>query len=127
MKTIPVLLFLICFCGCSPQKTLAHRLKGADRAVYACVLKDYEEVKTTVTGDDVNKVVEAIAHGRKLSRDIKAAFGFQLEFFKGSEHLATINTSGQAFWVGDTPYEDTTKTLKRLYEKAHEGTPKLSP
>jgi hypothetical protein len=105
---------------------LAHRLKGADRAVWAGTLNGSEDVKITVTGDDLNKVIHAVTHGRKLDENLEAAPDFHLEFFKGSEHLTTVITSaGVFFWIDKTPYQDTTKTLEKLYEKAREEHPPM--
>ena len=77
MKTLPVLFFLICVCGCSPQKSLAHRLKGADRVVVA----NTKGSSFSITGEEVDKIVQAIAAGKKESPLIDAAVGLQLEFY----------------------------------------------
>jgi len=121
IKSISALLFLICLCGCSPQASFAHRLKGADRAVLTSAVKGYEDVRTTAMGDDLNKVILAVTHGRKLDRKgLAVARNSQIDFFQGSERLATVYVSGVVFWMDGVPYQDTTKTLEKLYQKARE-------
>src|SRR6266536_5186153 len=96
------------FYACSPQKTLARRLKDADRVVARHPREDFS---ITITGLDVQKIVGALATGKKESPFIKAGIGLRLEFFKGSKHLDTVRTSGQVFWIGNTPYSDVTEIL----------------
>lgn len=113
VKIFSVLLVLLCVCGCSPQKSLAKRLKAADRVVVA----NTKGLSFSITGEELDKIVQAIAAGKKESPLIDAAVGLQLEFYKGSEHLGTVITSDQVFWVEKTPYSDTTETLKGIYQK----------
>jgi len=124
---MPVLLIavvaLCALCGCSPQKNLAHRLKGADRVVFAGNVTGYEELSITVTGQDVNKIVQAVTAGKKVSPLVTASPSFRAEFFKGAEHLVTVTNSPPVFWIGQTPYNDTTGTLQKLYEKCREEHP----
>ena len=118
MKKFLALIFLLCVAGCSkqetPQKILAHRLKGADRVVAANTQGNI----FSITGEEVDKIVQAIAASKKESPFIDAAVGLQLEFYKGTGHLGTVITSDQVFWVGKTPYSDTTETLKEVYQKS---------
>ncbi|HEY0548981.1 MAG TPA: hypothetical protein VGF13_05230, partial [Verrucomicrobiae bacterium] len=65
MKTLPVLASLLLLAGCSPQKSLVNRLKGADRVV---VTNTVDHLSISVTGADVDKVVQAIATGKKENR-----------------------------------------------------------
>ncbi len=122
---IITLLLLVCLTGCSPQKSLAKRLKDADRVV---VTNRVGGSGLTVTGSDVAKILSAIASGKKETLSLKAAVGNDLEFFKGSQHLETINTSSTVFWVGETPYSDTTGIFQGLAEKfRQENPPQLIP
>ena len=116
------LLWLGCVCGCSPQKILAHRLKGADRVV---VTNTIDGLSISVTGADVDKIVRAIAAGKKESPTIATTPGLRLEFFRDAEHLETVFTSYQVFWVEHTPYVDTTEALKTLYERFREEHPPM--
>ena len=112
MKMLSFCLFLIFLCGCSPQKTLAHRLKGADRVV---VTNTAEALGISITGEEVNKIVQAIAAAKKENVYIKASPGYWFEFYKGAEHLETVVTSGSVFWIGQTPYSDTTGAQQAIY------------
>ena len=117
---LPVLFFLLWVCGCSPQKSLAHRLKDADRVIFASNVPGYDDLKTTVTGEDVNKVIQAVANGRKLSPNVSCTPESRLEFFKGFAHLVTITNCVSVFWIDHTPYEDTSGTLEKLTQKRRE-------
>lgn len=119
VKTIPVLLLLICVCGCSPQKNLANRLKSADRVV---VTNAFEGLSISVTGADLSQIVQAIAMGKKENSNIDAAVGYKLQFYDQTQHLATITTSGGVFWIGSTPYSDSTDTISGLYRRLREET-----
>ena len=121
MKTICTLAVLLCVVGCSPQKNLAHRLKGADRVIFASNVPGYEELKITVTGEVVSKLVQTVANARKLTPNVDCTPESRLEFFKGSEHLVTITNCVSVFWIDHTPYEDTSGTLEKLdQERRHE-------
>jgi hypothetical protein len=122
-----LLVHVVAMCGCSPQKTLAQRLKDADRVIFACNVTGYEDLTITVTGEDVNKIGQAIAAGKKEKTPIKASPSFRLEFFKGGVRLGTVTNSVGVFWIGQTPYNDSSGTLQQLYEKCREEhPPKLS-
>lgn len=112
MKMLSVWLLVICVCGCSPQKSLAKRLKGADRVV---VTNTQEGLSISITGEDVDKIVQAIASARKESRYIQATPGYWFEFFKGAEHLETVVTSGSVYWIEHTPYSDTAGAQQAIY------------
>ena len=49
---------------------MANDGSGADRVVFASNVPGYEDLKTTVTGEDVNKLVQAVANSRKLSPNV---------------------------------------------------------
>ena len=111
---LPLLMVAGMLCGCAPQKNLAHRLKGADRVVAA----NTKGLSFSITGEEVDKLVQAIAASKKESPLIDAAVGLRLDFYKGTGHLGTVITSDQVFWVEKTPYSDTTETLKGIYQRA---------
>ena len=115
MKTILALAVLLCVAGCSPQKDLAHRLKGADRLNAAGVRDPEGTVGMTITGTNLSNVVQAIANAQEEPRSIAASPELRLEFYKGTQHLATITKSGIAFWIRDIPYSDRSGTFEKLF------------
>jgi len=117
VKTILALAALLCFAGCSPQKSLAKRLEGADRVIFASIVPGYEDLKTTVTGEDVKKLVQAVANAAKESPNVSCSPDSRLEFFKGATHLVTITNCVQLFWIDHTPYHDKSGTLEKLNQK----------
>jgi hypothetical protein len=120
-----LLSLLSLLCGCSQsQKNFANNLKAADRIV---VTNTFEALSITVTGTDVGAIVQAIANGKKESPNIDAAMGYKLEIFEGSNHLATVNTSGSVFWIGKTPYSDPTERISSLYRRLREETDLKKP
>jgi hypothetical protein len=102
------------FYTCSPQKTLARRIKEADRMVFACNVPGYEDLKTSFTGSDVKMLARAIADARKVSPNVACSPESRLEFFKGLAHLVTITNCVQVFWIGKAAYYDASGTLEKL-------------
>lgn len=120
MAALLIALELGAFSGCSPQKRLAHRLKGADRVVFASNLQGDEDRTMTVTGEEVNKIVEAIANARKVDPNVDCTPASRLEFFNSSEHLLTITNCVSVFWIAAAPFEDTSETLETLEQRRRE-------
>jgi hypothetical protein len=117
MKTLGMLVVAVLVCGCSPQKDLARRLASADRLV---VTNRSESFRMVVTDLEVKQVVRAIADGKKESPYISASPYLQLEFFKGTTHLASVTTSVQVFWIGNKPYSDPSGALVALMHRYRE-------
>ena len=117
MKRFSVLFVLLCICGCSPQKRLAQRLKGADRVI---VTNSVEDFSLAVTGEDLDRLVHVMALGKKVSPLTKTGRDFRLEFFTGNQHLESVAASDFHFLVGNDLYSDTTETLKSLSERFYE-------
>ena len=61
--------------------------------------------------------MNAIATAKKESPLIKSAIEFQMVFYKGSAHLATVECGYGIFGIDRKPYKDTTGTLKALDER----------
>lgn len=109
-----LLLALVGFTACSDQKRIGRTLNQADRVIYA---KNYEDLYISITGEEVGKIVQAIASGKKESPLVAATPSFRLEFFKGTNRLASITNSSSVFWVGNKPFSDSTGTLQALYPR----------
>jgi len=123
--TVVVLLIAVgvgTFYGWSPQKRLAHRLKNADRVV---VTYPADGFSMTVMGEEVNKVVEAIAAGKKESPLVEATPYLQFQFFRRDECLDRVTTSAQVFWIGHKAYTDPTGTLEALMYRYREKHPPM--
>ncbi len=125
MKPLLVFLFLVFVTGCSANKSLAHRLKEADRVI---VTNSFDAVGLTFTGPELRKLVQTIALGKKAEPALECAVEFDLQFFKGNECLAKVPACAYAFGVDRTSYIDTTGDLKALDEKFHQANrPQFSP
>ena len=120
MKMLPLLCCLFLLCGCSPQKSLAQRLKNVDCVV---VTNTSAGLGFSITGGEVTRLIQAIAVSKKESPLIEATPRLALEVFKGAEHLETIVTSHQLFWIDHVPYRDTTGALESIYENYRQAYP----
>lgn len=111
---------LSALCACFPQKSLAHRLAGADRV---SVTNALDGLSISLTGGEVRKVVEAIGSAKKESPLTEAAAGLRLEFYRGAQHLGTVITAYEIFAIDQKPYRDTTGTLRDVYERYRDEHP----
>jgi hypothetical protein len=59
-------LVVVGLCACSQQKRLADRVAEADRVIFASNL-GYEDLRMAFTGQEVKKIIQALANGRKLN------------------------------------------------------------
>jgi hypothetical protein len=108
MKMLPVLFLLLFVASCSPQKSLANRLKEADRVVITNVI-DHSSI--SVTGTDAEKIVQAIATAKKNTSGAKAVVTMELKFYKGREDLGVIESWGPGFSVKNAPYDFTADAM----------------
>jgi hypothetical protein len=124
-RCIIALLLLAGLCACSRQKTLADRLASADRVV---MTNPRDGLTTTITGAQVQKIVQAIKAAKKISSEgLASSPGLRLGFYAGTNHLETVPTSDLIFWIDKTPYEDKSNTLRAYYEKFREEHGSASP
>lgn len=102
--------------GCSrPKETLAGRVREADRII---ATNRGDRFSVTLTGADVQKIVQALAEARREWHKIDSTgTGYQLDFYKGSNRLESVHTSLGVFWLGRTPYLDQSGTLDALYQR----------
>jgi hypothetical protein len=119
MNILLLVLLLFCVCGCSPQKTLARRLKDADRLV---VLDPYDARTITVTGEQLTNVIHALEVCQRISsRGLADSPDFVLIFFRAAVHVATLQTgSGVVFYIDHRPYEDRSRSLSPVRQKFQE-------
>lgn len=120
MKIIPFLILLLCVAGCAPQKSLAKRLKDADRVV---VTNKQDALSILVTGAELDKLVQAISGGKKESPTVSCSPSIHIQFFKGSQQLVTLPACTQVFWIDHQPFSDATGTLEALYRRYREEHP----
>src|SRR5688572_7016996 len=97
-----LLLLALAFSACSrqeTQKSLARRLNEADRVVFTNPLNSST---MTVTNGHVKKLVEALEGSQEIpvkkNEALTITSGYTLNFFKGTNRLATIPTSHVIFW-----------------------------
>ena len=104
-------------CACSPNKTLASKLKEADRAV---VMSSFETNSLTLTGAELQKIIQAIATGKKAAPGVDSAYAFELRFFKGENLVVRVTGSERVFWTANGGYIDQTHEFQALSDKFRE-------
>ena len=72
----------------------------------------------TISNEEVKNIVQALDKAQKLPKNVSATLGHTLDFFQGTNQLATVPTSYRIFWIGNTPYQDKSGMLAALYEKS---------
>lgn len=114
MKTFLALFILLLVTGCSQEKSFMKGLKGTDRVV---VSNKIDGLAFAVTGNEVDKIIKALAAGQRAD-GLTAAVGFELQFFKNDQRLETVLASEVgAFGVRGVIYRDDTGTIKALSER----------
>jgi hypothetical protein len=124
MKHVTILLIVIIgVCACSqredaqgPQKALARRLTEADRVIFSNSFNNREIL--TLSNKEVTTIVRALKASEEISPNVEAALGYALVFFRGTNHLATVESSQTIFWIGDRAYRDSSGTLEAAYGNA---------
>lgn len=104
-------------CACSRQetpKTLARRLGEADRVVFSMLSKS---ASLTFTNEQVKQIVQAINVSEEIPREVEATVEYNLDFFKGTNHLAKVPASYPIVWIGPQPYQDKSESLKAFYDE----------
>lgn len=111
------LLLLAGLCGCSHPTKLARQIADADRVV---ATNQNDNLGLSVTGEDVQELVRTIASAKKhRGPPLELAFGFRLEFYKGTNLLSSANVGsfGVQFWDGQAHYTPQSNALKILAEQ----------
>jgi len=120
VKIIPVLILLLCVAGCAQQKSLAKRLKDADRVV---VTNLSDGLSISVEGAEMGRLVEAISTGKKEDPAVSCSPYLHIQFFKGNKHIVTIASCTPVFWIDKQPFSDATGTLEALTRRYREEHP----
>ena len=88
--TVVLFSLTLCLCGCSRSRTpaaLALRIAGADRVV----VWDWAHMgHLSMAGDEVAKLVKVVSSAKGGNRKYLASYGKTIEFYRGSNFLASI-------------------------------------
>src|SRR4051812_30610708 len=76
------------------QKVLARRLTESDRVVFTMVGKSGS---VTFSNQQVRQIVHALDISEKIPREVQATVEYNLDFFKGANHVATVPASYPIF------------------------------
>jgi len=73
----------------------------------------------TISNEQVKHIVQALDTAQKVpGKGLTATLGYTLDFFHGTNRLATVPTSYGIFWIGKKPYQDKSGKLTALYDES---------
>jgi hypothetical protein len=117
MLSILFLLLITVSSGCSKQRQsvwLGERLQNADTVI----LWDRARMDNmTITGNEVPRIVRAVSVAIRSKGRFRAQFDRTMEFYDGTNLLATIWTQQAIFKAADGDYADKSGTLRALNER----------
>ena len=100
---------------------LANQIMGTDLIIVTNV--NLSEVCLTISGKRAREIVQAVSSGRryKYELDPGVLWDRELQFYKATNHLASVLFEGDAFsGDGGEIYEDETGVLDKLYRETYE-------
>lgn len=115
-----VLAFALCGCSVATRQVakFSQQLSPADRLV---VTNRYYAFGATITGADVSSLVTAIKSSKTKKRgtglDWGSPFVCNLEFYAGTNHLASVPTEYGVFNLDGVEYSDGSGVLEALFKK----------
>jgi hypothetical protein len=100
----------------SHPTALAQKIAETDSVT---VTNQNDAFGISITGDDARKIAQAIATANRgpLFGQAACAPFLRLEFYKGPNLLASVETCSRLFWTGKTEYLDQTGTLQALEDE----------
>ena len=116
---------MLAMCGCndatSPPRTFSRLLSSADRIE---VTNHWYAFGSSITGAELTGIAQAVASGKKNTfgppYDWKSPRIWQVEFYRGTNHLAVIRTGYGVFEAAGVEYRDGTGTLLASWKKLEE-------
>jgi hypothetical protein len=119
MRIVYLVLALALLAGCKPTPTkLADQIVDADRIIATYYHHSAPPGKSsfgvTITGDDVRKIVTAISHSTSGGMESLCAPSWELQFYKGTNRLATVGCGCSLVWVDVVEFSDASGTLEKL-------------
>ena len=101
--------------GCSPPPVkLARQITDAD----VIVAEDEEHgYRLSITNEDVKIICQAVCGSRKSKAPCDCIFTCQIDFFKGTNKLATVHSQGSAFVADEGEYIDHSGQLFSMQRK----------
>ena len=102
-------------CSRHPLPIFSWRVANADRVV-ASVSRS--SVNIVITGEDAKRLVHVVSSASRQRQprpwEMDLARNVRLTFYKGTNDLGSVWSSGSVFWVSDIKYRDNTGLLNVL-------------
>jgi hypothetical protein len=133
-----VLMFVVAFCilatlsGCNRRTDtsvplpntladLAHQIADADNIIitnrFADTNSPFLGVSLSLSGQQVSRIVRAISSARRLEIGTWSVWDWELQFYKATNRLATVDFQEYSFLVKKGEYMDETGVLEKLYRE----------
>lgn len=103
-------------CGCSPERPPADFIQQVSQADHVVVTNLYLPVTFTITGEEFRQLSTAITNATRDKNNYSAVFDWQVQFYKGTNHLTDIHLQDRAFVMPGLQYSDGSGVLKSFYE-----------
>ena len=110
-----------------PPAMLAQKIATADRVIISreqyqiietnrvAKTREWREEMISKTGDEAKKIINAVSGARRDAGRYKCMYSDHLEFYGGTNLLATVRWQGDLFLTGDGQFRDNSGELNRLY------------
>jgi hypothetical protein len=101
--------------GCSHRPTkLAGEIADADRILATNI---GSHAGFSVAGDEVRRIAQAVASAKRDRNTYAASFGWHMDFYSGTNFLASIVFQDRLFRIGNGQYRDDTGVLKEFHDR----------
>jgi hypothetical protein len=96
-----------------PPTILAQKIVEADRVI----ISRERENSISNTGDEAKKIINAVSCARRDGKNHNCIFDGHLEFYGGTNLLATVRWAGHWFLTDEGQFSDNSGVLSALYHK----------
>ncbi len=102
-----------------PPTMLAQKIVETDRAVIAdyFVRSNIESAPISTSVDKAKEIVNAVSLARRDAGNYAAIFGKKIDFYKGSNLLASVRWQDRLFLTDEGQFSDNSGVLKGLYHE----------
>ena len=112
-----------------PPAMLAQKITAADRVMisreqyeivetnHVATAREWREEVSSKTGDEAKIIINAVSGARRDVGRYTCSFSDHLEFYRGTNLLATVRWQGDLFLTDEAQFRDNSGELNRLYHK----------
>ena len=96
---------------------LSNQITNADRIVLTNSLDEYPGFSDSISGDRMRRIMNAVSSAKRMNAPSDSAWEWQLQFYKGTNFLASVNFEGSSFVIGTEEYSEESGVLDNLYDE----------